>query len=166
MFSVPSCSPVKTEANDWEIWEQLSENLRCSREFSPAREFSQSLPRFTQAMKAQTTCFISFIKSLFSVLTKRKTICEAVTFSKFSQLEDSQTTLLTSFSSFIALWKHTFDQSKPNNYPNYFIISVVTWNVVTYGWSWLCTIVYGFWPNHGVKYGWFVLLKVLQYIKF
>ena len=106
-------------------------------------------------MKAQTTCFISFIKSLFSVLTKRKTICEAVTFSKFSQLEDSQTTLLTSFSSFIALWKHTFDQSKPNNYPNYFIISVVTWNVVT----WLKLAVYRFWPNRGVEYGWFVLLK-------
>ena len=31
---------------------------------------------FHQAMEARTTCFISFIKLLFSVLTKRKTIYE------------------------------------------------------------------------------------------
>ena len=31
---------------------------------------------FYQAMKAQRTCFISFIK-LFSILRKRKTICKA-----------------------------------------------------------------------------------------
>ena len=32
---------------------------------------------FHQAMKALITCFISFIKLLFSVLTKRKTLYEA-----------------------------------------------------------------------------------------
>ena len=34
---------------------------------------------FQQAMEALILCFISFIKSLFSVLTKRKTIYEACT---------------------------------------------------------------------------------------
>ena len=33
---------------------------------------------FQEAMEARTTCFISFIK-LFSLLTKRKTVCEART---------------------------------------------------------------------------------------
>ena len=32
---------------------------------------------FQQAMEALITCFISFIKLLFSVLTKRKTLYEA-----------------------------------------------------------------------------------------
>ena len=35
---------------------------------------------FKQAMEARTTCFISVIKLLFSVLTKRKTIYEAHTY--------------------------------------------------------------------------------------
>ena len=50
-------------------------------------------------------CFISFIKYIFSVSTKRKTIYKA---REFSQLWDSQPHYwLTSFSCFIALWKHT-----------------------------------------------------------
>ena len=47
---------------------------------------------FQQAMEAWTTCFSSFIK-LFSLLTKRKTVCE----------------------------EHIVDQSKCTYYPNYFI---------------------------------------------
>ena len=55
-------SLVKTEANVWE-------NSRA--------ENSHKLCRgFQQAMEALTTCFISFIKLLFSLLTKRKTIYE------------------------------------------------------------------------------------------
>ena len=47
------------------IREQISENPRRSRGFSPAREFSQTLPSFYQAVKAQITCFISFYKIIF-----------------------------------------------------------------------------------------------------
>ena len=54
------------------IREQINENP------SHLLENSHKLCRgFQQAMKARTTCFISFIKLLFSVFTKRKTIYEA-----------------------------------------------------------------------------------------
>ena len=43
-------------------------------------ESSHKLCRgFQQAMEAQTTCFISFIKLLFSILTKRKMVYEGHT---------------------------------------------------------------------------------------
>ena len=58
-------SLVKTEANDWEI--------------SRADQWGHLLEGFQQAMEIRTTCFSSFIKLLFSVLTKRKTIYEACT---------------------------------------------------------------------------------------
>ena len=52
---------------------------------------------------------------IFSVNKEKDDIPSA--YSKFLQFGDSQTTLLTSFSCFIAL----VDQSKPTYYPNYFI---------------------------------------------
>ena len=60
---------------------------------------------------ARKACFISFLKLLFSVLTKRKTTYEArmVYFNFFHEtvnshnLETEATILLTSFSCFIAL---------------------------------------------------------------
>ena len=61
---------------------------------------------FQQAMEARITCFISFIKLLFSVLTKRKTIYEAHTVNSYNS-EPQSTTLLPSFLCFITLWKHT-----------------------------------------------------------
>ena len=60
---------------------------------------------FQQAMGARKTCFISFIKLLFSLLTKRKTMYEARTVK--SQNSEQSTTLLTPFLCFIAPWKHT-----------------------------------------------------------
>ena len=64
-------------------------------------------------MKARKTCFISFIKLLFSVLTKRKTIYKARTINSYNS-EPQTTTLLTSFSCFAALWKHTCWPIKTN----------------------------------------------------
>ena len=67
---------------------------------------------FHQAMKARKTCFIYFKKSLFFVVTKRKTIYEAcINFNFFHETANlttwrEPTILLTSFLSFIALWKH------------------------------------------------------------
>ena len=69
MFSVhliPGKKRKKPRQMFGKIREQIKENQRRSRDRS-----------FQQAMEAQTTCFISFIKLLFSLLTKRKTIYKA-----------------------------------------------------------------------------------------
>ena len=59
-----------------EIREQISENPRRSRGFHLLENFHKLCRGFYQAMKARTTCFISFIKLLFFILTKRKTTYE------------------------------------------------------------------------------------------
>ena len=70
---------VKTEAKVWENsrgvqWkpETQSRVFTCSRILTNFTRWG-----FHQAMKAQITCFTSFIKLLFFVLTKRKTTYEA-----------------------------------------------------------------------------------------
>ena len=72
-------SLVKTEANVWENSRADQWKPETQSKFSPAREFSNFARGFQQDMEAWKTCFISFIKLLFSVLTKRKTIYEALT---------------------------------------------------------------------------------------
>ena len=73
MFDSPSLhSLVKTEANDvWENREQISENPRRCRAFSPAREFSQTLPRFSTGYEGTENMFYFFYKIIFS-LNKEK----------------------------------------------------------------------------------------------
>ena len=97
------------------IREQISENPRRSRGFSPAREFSQALLRFSTDKKEQKTCFISLIKLIFSLLTKRKTIYEARTVNSQRQSNHIAHTIFV---------LHSFtlvDQSKHTYCPNYFI---------------------------------------------
>ena len=70
-------------------------------------------------MEARTTCFISFIKLLFSLLTKRKTIYEVHTVNSHK----SETVKQHGSHHFRASYENTLvDQSKCAYYPNYFII--------------------------------------------
>ena len=60
-------------------FESRSVNTQDAVEDFHLLENSHKLCRdFQQAMEARTACFISFINLLFSLLTKRKTIYEAV----------------------------------------------------------------------------------------
>ena len=75
---------------------------------------------FQQAMEARTICFISFLKLLFSVLTKRKTIYEARTVNSHN-LETANDIVHAIFV-LHKRYENTFvDQSKRTYYPNYFI---------------------------------------------
>ena len=98
-------SLVKTEANI-RIRDQISENPRRSRGFSPAREFSQTLPRFSTGYGDTDNMFYFFYTIIAFIVHKEKNDIRSA-YSKFSQLGDSQTKLLTPFSCFISLWKHT-----------------------------------------------------------
>ena len=53
-------------------------------------------------MEARTTCFVFFYKIVIFIVNKEKDDIRSA-YCKFSQLRDSQTTLLTPFSCFIAL---------------------------------------------------------------
>ena len=75
-------------------------------EFSLAREFSQTLPRFSTGYGGTENMFYFFHKIIIFMVNKEKDDIRSA-YCEFSQLWDSQTTLLTSFSCFIALWKHT-----------------------------------------------------------
>ena len=88
------------------IWEHISENPRQSRGFLPAREFSQTLPRFSTGYGGTDNMSYFFYKIIIFIVNKKKD-CLRSAYCKFSQLWDRQTTLLTPFSCFIALWKHT-----------------------------------------------------------
>ena len=59
------------------IRQHISENLGRSRRFSHAREFSQTLSRFSPGYEGMENMFYFIMKLLFSVLTKRRTIYEA-----------------------------------------------------------------------------------------
>ena len=79
MFSVPS-KPGENRGECLGEFESRSENTRDAVEGFHLLENSHKLCLgFHQVMEARRTCFISFIKLLFSVLTKRKTILEART---------------------------------------------------------------------------------------
>ena len=98
---------VKIAANVWENsradqWkpETQSRVFTCSRILKNFAEVFNRLWRHGQHV------FISFIELLFSVLTKRKTIYDARTVNSHNS-EPQSITLLTSFSCFITLRKHT-----------------------------------------------------------
>ena len=118
-------SLVKTEANVWE-------NSRADVEgFHPLllKNSHKLCQGFHEARKARRTCFISFTKWLFSVLTKRKMINEACmySFNSFMKMCINSYNLETtnhfaaSISCFKVLLKQLVDQSKRTYYPNYFI---------------------------------------------
>ena len=79
MFSVPS-QPGENRGERLGEFESRSVKTRDVVEGFHLLENSQKLCRgFRQAMEARITCFISFIKLLFSLLIKRKTIYKART---------------------------------------------------------------------------------------
>ena len=63
---------VKTEGTFGRIREQISENPRRSRGFSPAREFSQTLPRFSTGYGDTENMFSLFYKIIIFRLNKEK----------------------------------------------------------------------------------------------
>ena len=94
-------SLVKTEANVWENSRADQREPRPCRGFSPAREFSKTLPRFSTGYGGTDIPFYFFYKIIF-IVNKEKDDIRSM-YCKFSQLGDSQTLLLTPFSCFIAL---------------------------------------------------------------
>ena len=77
MFSVPSY-PGENRGERLGESESRSVKNRDAVEGFHVLENSHKLCRgFQQAMKPRKACFISFIKLLFSLLTKRKTVYEA-----------------------------------------------------------------------------------------
>ena len=91
------------------IREQINENPRRSREFHLLENSHKLCRGFQQVIKAQKTCFIFLWK----------TICKARMYSYISFMKlyilitwRQPVILLTSFSYFIALWKHTCRQVK------------------------------------------------------
>ena len=83
------------------------------------RENSHKLCQgFQQAMEARTSCVNSFIKLLFSVLIKRKTIYEARTVNSHNSSNHIAHVILVLHS---AMKTHLLTNQKPTYYPNYFI---------------------------------------------
>ena len=79
MFSVPS-QPGENRGERLGEFESRSVKTRDAVLGFHLLENSHKLCRgFQQTMEARKTCFISFIKLLFSLLTKRKTMYEALT---------------------------------------------------------------------------------------
>ena len=77
MLSLPS-QPGENGGERWGEFECRSVKTRDTVDGFHLHENSHKLCRgFEQAMEAWTTCFISFRKLLFSLLTKRKTIYKA-----------------------------------------------------------------------------------------
>ena len=84
MFSVPSL-PGENRGERLGEFESRYVKLRDAVEGFHLLELSHKLSRgFQQAMEARTTCFIFFIKLLFSLLTKRKTVYEARTVNSYN----------------------------------------------------------------------------------
>ena len=106
MFSVPS--PRRTFGR---IREQITENPRRIHLLENSHKLCRGVQ---QAMEART-CFISFIKLLFSLLTKRKTVYEARTVNSYNS-ETWHFGVSQSYENTLV------DQSKRTYYPNYFII--------------------------------------------
>ena len=120
MFSVPS-QPGENRGERLGEFESRSVKIRDAVEGFHLLENSHKLGRgFQQAMEAGTTFFISFIKLLFSLLTKRKTIYEALTVNS----HNSETVKPHCSRHFRASQRYEntlVDQSKRTYYPNYFI---------------------------------------------
>ena len=83
-------------------WWKLRQTFGRIREQISAWEFSQTLLRFSTGYGGMENMFYFFYEIIVFIVNKEKNA-----YCKFSQLGDSQTTLLTPFSCFIALWKHT-----------------------------------------------------------
>ena len=101
---------------------QISENSRRSRGFSPAREFTQTLPRFSTAYGGTDNMFYFFYEIMIFSLNKEKDEIRSA-YCKFLQLGNSQPYCSRHFSALQCYENTLVDQSKRTYYPNYFIIS-------------------------------------------
>ena len=112
---------------DWCKKRRAFERLREQIKWKTAREFSQTLPRFSPGYEGTDNYSYFFYKNIILFdLSKRKTLYEArmCSFLSFMKLKVLATrrqliTSLTIFSCFIALYKYTCWRTY---YPNYFII--------------------------------------------
>ena len=106
---------MKTKVNVWENSRVDQRKPETKSRVSPARELSQTLPRFSPVYEGTDNMFYFFYKIIIFRLNKEKDFIrspymylnffhETVT---FNNLETEATILLTSFSCFITLWKHT-----------------------------------------------------------
>ena len=120
MCSVPS-QPGENQGERLREFDSRSVKTRDAIEGFHLLENSHKLCRgFQQSMEARTTCFTSFIK-LFSLLTKRKAIYEALTVNS----QNSETVKPHCSRHFHASQRYEntlVGQSKRTNYPNYFIL--------------------------------------------
>ena len=87
-------SLVKTEGNIWENsradqWKPEMQTVEDLHLLENSHKHCQ-LKVFNRLWRHERQCFISFIKLLFSVLTKRKMIYGQSAYCKFSQLGDSK----------------------------------------------------------------------------
>ena len=119
-------SLVKTKANVWE-------NSRA------AREFWQTLPRFSPGFESTENMFYFFYKMINSRLKEKDDIRSAyIYFSFFHEsvnshnLEIEPTILLTSFSCFIELWKHSCKPIKTHVLSKLFYKKTFTLRITTY----------------------------------
>ena len=98
-------SLVKSEGNVWKnSWADKWKPETQSRVFTCSRILTNFAVVFNR--HGGTDMFCSFYKIIIFIVNKEKDDIRSA-YCKLSQLGDSQTTWLTSFSCFIALWKHT-----------------------------------------------------------
>ena len=101
MFSVPS-KPGENRGEILGEFESRSVKTRETVEGFHLLENSQTLPRLSTGYVGTDNMFYFFYKIIISVVNEEKDDIRSA-YCKFLQLGESQTTLLTSFSCFIAL---------------------------------------------------------------
>ena len=109
------------------IREQISENPRRSWGFLPAREFSQTFPRFSPGYEGTDIMFYFFYKIIFCFNKEKDFIRSAFVYLNFfhetvtsHNLKTEATILPTSFRSSYPYENTHVDQSKRLYYPHYF----------------------------------------------
>ena len=128
MFSVPS-QPGENRGERLEEFESRSVKTRDAVEgFHLLKNSHKLCQGFQQAMDARTTCFISFIKLLFSLLINRKTIYEARTVNSHNS-EAGKPHCSRHFRDSQRYENTLVNQSKCTYYPNYFINSNIKLHV-------------------------------------
>ena len=129
MFSVPS-QPCENRGERLGESESRSVKTQDAVEgFHVLENYHKLCRGFQQAMEAQTACFISFIKLLFSLLTKRKTAYEA----RSVNSHNSETVKQHGSRHFRFSQRNEnalIDQSKRTYYPNYFINSSIVFVLI------------------------------------
>ena len=98
------------------IWEQIVKTRDAVEGFSPAREFSQTLLRFSTGYEGTDNMFYFFYKIFIFIVNKEKDGLRSK-YCKFSQSNHIAHAIFV----FHSAMKTLVDQSKHMYYPNYFI---------------------------------------------